>query len=285
MINSDKLLADQNSMFEEYLSAKRNQFSISRSLFLSWEKGKLTDFKTAILLWAFYRDFIFFPNDEEINAKMKALGFSLKMFKRTIAIEVIQQHFVLLEMNDIRVLKGFAIQLIDVYLTGKALNDIIDWYGVYDTHEGNAEKSRLYKMFHNHFKRAESNKRRYAGSYTLFDILLESEIKKIADYMGGIKPARAFVLKFIQGKGEKLLLSELLNCFLVHYEHLLFPYEVLSRQPLYSANRFLNTLYPLFKLILSDYTFMTEADIMGRDNSYHNYNSYVAQRIKRIIGL
>lgn len=280
----DGILAEQNAKFNEYIALKRTEFASAKSVFMALHKRKQSKLKNAMTLWVFYQDFILFP-DEEIHCKMKELGFSPRIFSRILSIDDINAHFGLLEAKGIRVAKGFAIQIIDLYLQIKAQHDLVVMFAGYTKHEGRTNKNRVYKGLHSHFKRVSSNNQQYARKNTTLDLLMGFEMRRAAEVMGGIKSVRAYVLQLSQGKVEKILLPDLLNCFHVYHEGSLFPYELLSRQALFSANEFLNLLYPLFRVLLSDHKFMSEAEINGGENSYHSYTTYIAQRLKRIVGV
>ncbi|MBS1586561.1 MAG: hypothetical protein JSS82_13560, partial [Bacteroidetes bacterium] len=230
MINPEKLLAEQGALFEEYVTQKRQQYLMSKEQFLFWNfKGAHYDLKFAIQLYNFSKSFIFFM-DEEIKQKMKRMHFFPERNDWFISIDNIRQQFQDIENAGLRIFKVYALLLLDIYLQSKVINEIIDSYDLRTLHDRNEKASRLYKEYRNHFKRVASNKTSFITEYTLLDVLLSLETRKMDQWLGDAKASKKYLLNMVQGKVEKMLLPDLLSCFVVYDKNIPYFYEILDRQ-------------------------------------------------------
>lgn len=102
-------------------------------------------------------------------------------------------------------------------------------------------------------------------------------------WLGDAKASKKYLLNMVQGKVEKMLLPDLLSCFVVYDKNIPYFYEILDRQNIFSSNKFLCALFPFFKQLLPEYPFDTENEFIERDDSYNDYDSYIAKKLRSII--
>ena len=215
-------------------------------------------------------DLTLFP-DNEVFSKLKELSFSHYSLRWFVDIEDI-----LIEIERINNLKGvfilpsYYLFNITSHLKFKMIIGLIQDFGL-NTSYNNADTNIVYKDFSERYRRREYNEKlMQKPKMDFFEQLMNLifDLNKIRGDKDNPMDKRTFLQPF---KDNTSFFYSKLDSFYC---------QGISRDKVYKE------LFPLVKMVLKDYEFLTEEEFWGKgkDANYDgNYNKYKISRVKKIL--
>jgi len=215
-------------------------------------------------------DLVLFP-DEEVFIKLKEMKFAKHSLKWFVNLEDI-----LVEIERLNNIEGLFLLpntylfAVNSHLQVKLFVSIIEGFGLHAFYN-NSDTNIIYKDFSERYRRKEYNEKKGQTpkmdwfERTMYNMLYRLEEKCNHD--------KAFVKKMMLQSSKG---STLLNITLFQ----LFYNKGISRDRVYYE------LFPLLKIIMKDYEFLSEEKFIssGKDNKYEaNYSRYKIARTKKIL--
>lgn len=211
--------------------------------------------------------YLHFFEDKNLIQKLTALGLKKIEIRWFVCLSDIINQFTMIESRGIWVDKFNLMLMITAHLTLKFRNNLLEFFFgetvMLDEVQMTTLSQRLHKI---------KNRRRYGDGNLRIKLGTNNSESALQNFMnelyqGGLE----LMLEYSKGKTESAILKPMLvNNF--DYD----PKRI-------SKIHFLSTLYDLFKIIMPDYNFATEAEFLETVNDSVSYKTYKANKLKQII--